>query len=186
MLLSVNARRAFDLVIRLLKITLITTGGTIDGADADRGSSRDSSSAEEWLRSRNDLELNVCRVVNKDSRQITAEDRQLIIDAVSASSDEKIIVSHGTFTIAETGRALKSAQLDARATILLVGAWIPFGEPNSDAPAQMEFALKTLRRGVPVSISPWMGGCGILTARQKRNCGPEYLHFAKRDASQKN
>ena len=49
----------------------------------------------------------------------------------------------------ETGKALKAALEKTAKTVLLVGAWIPFGEPGSDAPEQMGFALETLRAGVP-------------------------------------
>ncbi len=85
---------------------------------------------------------------NKDSRAITSEDRETIIAAVVNSAAELFLITHGTFTIAETGRALKARLAGSAKTVLLVGAWKPFFSEDSDAPQQMEFALSELRRGV--------------------------------------
>jgi len=132
-----------------LELALFTTGGTIDGADSDRGLSRPESDAARWLTSQPDLKISATAILNKDSRQITSADRTSIVEAILKSPSRAILVTHGTFTIADTARALKTAFGDTKKTVLLVGAWVPFGGENSDAPSQMEFALKTLHTGAP-------------------------------------
>ena len=132
-----------------LRIVLFTTGGTIDGADADRGITREVSSAEQWLLKQPHVSVDVVHLFNKDSREFSDDDRRRLTDAVATAPSERVIITHGTYTIAETGQALRASLGDTQRTILLVGAWIPFGSPNSDAPAQMEFALDTLRTGAP-------------------------------------
>lgn len=131
----------------MLELSLFTTGGTIDGADSDLGSIRQISSAEQWLNNQPNVHARIHHLLNKDSRQITAEDRSSIVAAVASCRSKNILLTHGTFTIAQTGRALRAALVDTEATILLVGAWIPFGEPGSDAPTQMEFAIRSFREG---------------------------------------
>jgi L-asparaginase len=136
-------------VIPLLEIAIFTTGGTIDGADSDRGTIRQVSSAAGWLASQNDVNLTQYNLLNKDSRQLTAHDRQKIVQAVQNCAVDRVLITHGTFTISETGRALKSALGSTTKTVLLVGSWIPFNEPDSDAPQQMEYAFRVLDDGAP-------------------------------------
>ncbi|MBL8640644.1 MAG: asparaginase [Alphaproteobacteria bacterium] len=83
--------------------------------------------------------------MNKDSRLTTEDDRGDIVHSVLHEKNDFIIVTHGTFTICQTGRAFKNALSSSAKTVLLVGAWIPFNEPNSDAEHQMAFALDILK-----------------------------------------
>ncbi len=133
-----------------MKLTLITTGGTIDGADADTGTLADSSDAARWLQSQPDIAVSHIPLLNKDSRLLTDDDRRTIVTAVTAAASERVLITHGTFTICQTGRAIMSAtaQRSATAAVVLVGSWAPFGDTNSDAPLQMTFALQQLRNNV--------------------------------------
>lgn len=131
-----------------MRISLFTTGGTIDGTDSERGTAREISEAASWLLAQPGVTASVRSIFNKDSREITESDRELLLSQVLRCSDSRILITHGTFTIAQTGRFLKAALGSTYKTILLVGAWIPFGEPSSDAPNQMKFALSRLEAGV--------------------------------------
>jgi L-asparaginase len=136
-----------------MKIELITTGGTIDGADSDKGEIRKSSDVAKWLSDQPDIEFVHTPLFNKDSRLLSEEDRTKIAWAALNSPLDCVLVTHGTFTICKTGKAIKSIERQRilTKTILLVGSWIPFGERNSDAPVQMEFALRSFKTR-PVGI----------------------------------
>lgn len=127
------------------RISIITTGGTIDGADSDKKTSRAQSDAVEWLSAQPSIQIKHIPLMNKDSRLITDKDRQNIVQTALQDENNLIIITHGTFTICQTGRALKKHLKSLEKTILLVGAWVPFGEPNSDAEQQMSFALSILK-----------------------------------------
>ncbi|MEY4669585.1 MAG: hypothetical protein RL518_2284 [Pseudomonadota bacterium] len=130
-------------------IALFTTGGTIDGADSDLGTSRPESDAAKWLGAQGGVTLVAHALFNKDSRLISDADRAHMVARIHGCSSQLVLVTHGTFTIAESAKTLKRALGDTTKTILFVGAWRPFGKVESDAPSQMEFALATLRYGCP-------------------------------------
>jgi len=111
-----------------MRITLITTGGTIDGLDSDNGVLRTKSAAAEWLKKQPGIQIEEIAICNKDSTDVNSSDREEIISAIQ-QSDRFVLITHGTFTITDKA-------------ILRVGAWKPFGERNSDAEHQMAFALK--------------------------------------------
>lgn len=130
------------------QIALFTTGGTIDGADSDKGTCRQTSDAGRWLSAQKNIHYTEKALFNKDSREITSDDRMTIVRAIQSCSTDLILLTHGTYTIAETGSVLKQAIGDPNKLVLLVGAWVPFSEANSDAPTQMMFALEKLSSGL--------------------------------------
>jgi L-asparaginase len=132
-----------------IQVALFTTGGTIDGADSDLGALQPESAAAKWLNVQPNVEAFIYPLFNKDSREITDADRAGIFAAINECHLTFVVITHGTFTIAQSARVLKAAMGQTNKTILFVGAWKPFGKPDSDAPAQMEFALQELRSGMP-------------------------------------
>ena len=70
-LLVIWNRRSFK--ASMIHITLFTTGGTIDGADSDKGTSRVKSDAAEWLKNQKDVRVTEKSLFNKDSREISNE-----------------------------------------------------------------------------------------------------------------
>ena len=130
----------------MIRITLLTTGGTIDGADSDKGTVRVLSDVSRWLKTQKNIQINELSLFNKDSREITSSDRKLIVEAVRSCTDDYILISHGTFTIADTGKLLKKELLNLNKTIFLTGSWKPFSENDSDAEFQLSFALSQINR----------------------------------------
>lgn len=80
----------------------------------------------------------VCR---KDSLDLTAGDRTAIVVAVRRSPHRKILITHGTDTMAETGLALKGIEGKA---VVLTGAMRPAVFRDSEAPFNLGFALAAL------------------------------------------
>jgi L-asparaginase len=94
------------------KLLVITTGGTIDGADSDKGTLRLESDAVKWIQKNTSLDFDYLPLFNKDSRLIDNSDRQKILDAITTTDANVCLITHGTFTICETGRFLKKQLKD--------------------------------------------------------------------------
>lgn len=154
-----------------MNVTLITTGGTIDGADLDKGIVREESSLRKALETDESLTVTTIPFCNKDSREITNQDRESLLRWVQGSSSDRIVIGHGTFTICETGRFLKSHLGGSTRQVILVGAWVPFDEPNSDAPQQLQFALAALKEGIPGVFIAMDGNLWDPEFTEKRNIG---------------
>lgn len=145
------------------RISIITTGGTIDGIDLDKQTTRAENDAAKWLLQQPNLQVKHIPLMNKDSRLITDQDREHIVSTILQDENDLILITHGTFTICQTGRFIKKVPGALTKTILLVGSWAPFNEPGSDAENQMAFALDTLK-------SPPQG---VFIARDNRLWNPD-------------
>jgi L-asparaginase len=126
------------------KITLITTGGTIEktydestGELANRRSIVRRMLAELRLE---DTEISVFELMSKDSQILTDADRTRILEAVRATgaceegvATTGIVILHGTDTLEVTGQKLFE-ELDApQVPVVLTGAMRPFEMKQSDA-----------------------------------------------------
>lgn len=61
----------------------------------------------------------------KDSRQLGENDRKEILKAIEESPSNKIIITHGTYTMPDTARYLKANLKRNDQTIILTGSMIP-------------------------------------------------------------
>jgi len=77
----------------------------------------------------------------KDSLEMTHEDRQLILNACLESSCQRLVITHGTDTMAETADCLLNSPLAQSKTIVLTGAMRPFQLGESDASFNVGSAL---------------------------------------------
>jgi L-asparaginase len=66
-----------------------------------------------------------------DSLQMQDENRRSVLVACRSASEERIVITHGTDTMAETARLLGPAGLPK--TIVLTGAMVPYQVQGSDA-----------------------------------------------------
>lgn len=127
-------------------IKVILTGGTIDSATKgrDRDVLNQESAVPGFLQNLNwPYEFSFVKACWKDSRDITDEDREKILLAAQNSSAQKIIITHGTFTLAETARYLEKYPASKNKTIVLTGSLTPLaGFENSDAPENLKFAVR--------------------------------------------
>src|SRR3990167_3438870 len=124
-------------------IHIILTGGTIDsvwsGAKDTVVVSEQSVLPEYFDEIRRNLkfyqELTFTEVCMKDSRKLTDEDRENILKAVEASGTDKIIITHGTYTMPVTARFLKENLKRTDQVIVLTASMIPInGFSPSDGP----------------------------------------------------
>jgi L-asparaginase len=153
-----------------MKITFIQTGGTIDKdyPKTTKGWAFEISEPAvnrilEKLNPSFDYEvLSFCK---KDSLEITEDDRQNLIHFCKNQIASKIIITHGTDTMIETGKALSSI---SNKTIILTGAMRPERFSNSDAAINIGVALgaiQCLNEGIYIA----MDGLVIPINKVKRN-----------------
>jgi len=115
------------------KIRVITVGGTIDKIYFDAKSTYEVGPPNigEILEG---LHLNpefaVTSLMQKDSLDMTADDRALVLKQVLATNEERIIITHGTDTMVDTAKTLSKVR---GKTIVLTGALSPALFKNSDA-----------------------------------------------------
>jgi L-asparaginase len=92
-------------------------------------------------------------LLRKDSLDITDEDRDVIFRKVEEDPCTRVLITHGTDTMAATGRRLSKIQ---GKTIVLTGAMQPAAFKESDAPFNLGFALaalQTLPHGVYLAMN---------------------------------
>ncbi len=124
-----------------MSLSIITTGGTIDKIYYDAKS--DYKIGEPQVtkilqRAGATLETEIIPVLRKDSLEITEEDRALIRRSAEQAQGDKIVITHGTDTMVQTGLALKGI---AGKCIVLVGAMYPAEFRNSDADFNLGAAI---------------------------------------------
>ncbi len=137
-------------------IKILSTGGTIDKIYFDAKSEFqigepliDEIFSESYVA----LAYSVESVMRKDSLDLTTADRAVIRAHVEATSEQHIIVTHGTDTMVETGKAL--ANIPDK-TIVLVGAMQPARLRRTDAIFNIGFAVaavQTLPTGVYIAMN---------------------------------
>jgi L-asparaginase len=127
-----------------MKIHIIAVGGTIDKIYFDANSEFKVGEPQigELLHEANvTFEYRVESLMRKDSLEMEDADRQRIRDAVERSECERILITHGTDTMADTARALLGVTGKA---VVLTGSMQPARLRVSDAIFNIGFALGTL------------------------------------------
>ena len=137
-------------------IEILTTGGTIDKVYFDANSKfeiGDSLLPELLTESNIHDGYEIRPLMRTDSLELTDEDRQAILEAVKASACQRILITHGTDTMAQTAEALKSV---ADRTIVLTGAMQPARMRRTDAIFNIGFAwaaVSLLPAGVYIAMN---------------------------------
>ena len=95
-------------------------------------------------------------IVEKDSRDITGEDRKSLTEAIISSQHETIVVTHGTFTLSDTAIFLEQQGFTNK-KVILTGSMIPIiGFAASDAGFNLGFAIASFQNiepGVYISMN---------------------------------
>jgi len=142
-----------------MKITILTTGGTIEKTYNELdGSLRNARPVfDEIVGSLRlpDLFIRHVAVMALDSLDMTDDDRLRILRAVEdvLPSSDAVIVLHGTDTLSKTGNLLHEKLAGLEIPVILTGAMRPYEFRDSDAQQNVTEALlaaKLLRAGVYV------------------------------------
>jgi L-asparaginase len=146
-----------------LKITLITTGGTIEKTYEERsGKLENRRTIVHRMLHRlrlEDVEIGLYELMSKDSLDMTDQDRARIVEAVKSAGGSRempgtadgIVILHGTDTLTLTGDLLFKEIAHPCVPIILTGAMRPYEMVRSDAIQNLTealFAARTLKPGV--------------------------------------
>ena len=130
---------------------LITTGGTIEKEYSEqlgvvRNNARKISDYLKRLRLP-DCEIKIVPLMNKDSLEMTPEDRQRLAFELESvlSFEQPIVITHGTDTMVETGLYLKAQFIDLEVPVILTGAMVPLGFEDSDGLQNLTESLLAAR-----------------------------------------
>lgn len=138
-------------------IKIFTTGGSIDKLYSTRKSDFvvGPPQIERILREGNvALDYEIESLLRKDSLDITADDRQSIVERVRAAPHRLVLIIHGTDTMVDTARALASI---SGKVIVLTGAMQPAAFKETDAPFNVGCAVAALQT-LPVGVYVVMNG----------------------------
>ncbi|MBU3676065.1 MAG: asparaginase [Chitinophagaceae bacterium] len=140
-----------------MQIQLFITGGTFDKEyDLINGKLYFTNShvAEILQRGRNTTDVQVTQLMMMDSLDMGEHERQQIVNACKNCTQNHIIITHGTDTMVETGKALLQEGLNK--TIVITGAMIPYTFGSSDGLFNMGSAMafvQTLPQGVYLAMN---------------------------------
>ena len=141
-----------------MKIRILVTGGTFDKEYDEltgRLFFRETHVPEMLRRGRCLLDVTTETVTMVDSLELDDAGRAAIVARARASDESAIVVTHGTDTMVETGRALAAASLTGK-TIILTGAMVPYAFGSSDGLFNLGSALsfvQVLPPGVYVAMN---------------------------------
>jgi L-asparaginase len=141
-------------------IHLITTGGTIEKIYSEQTGQVENLTAkiDRYLLQLRlpDAQIEVMPLMNKDSLEMTEEDREIVLAAVrSALNEGPVVITHGTDTMVDTGRLLKQRLSELKYPLILTGAMTPLGFERSDGLQNLTeslFAARVLAPGVWIVI----------------------------------
>lgn len=129
-----------------MAIKIFTAGGTIDKIYFDRKSEYEVGEPAVWeiLKEANVTVNFVCQtLLQKDSLDLTDDDRQKIFDAVQADPHRQIVITHGTDTMIETAQKLKP--LGRQKVIVLTGSMMPARFRSTDAEFNVGCAITAVQ-----------------------------------------
>ncbi len=139
-------------------IRILITGGTFD-KEYDEINGRlffkDSHLPEMLALGRARLDLEVRTLMMVDSLDMTDADRTLIAEQCRATPGERIVITHGTDTMAETARFI--AERVQGKIIVLTGAMIPYKFGSSDGLFNLGSALAFVQ-ALPTGVYLAMNG----------------------------
>jgi L-asparaginase len=143
------------------RVQVVTTGGTIEKAYSEQSGAvlNTTSKIGHYLKSLRlpDLDVHVTPLMNKDSLEMSAEDRAGLVAEVGKllALNQPIVITHGTDTMVESGLAIERAFPSPPVPIILTGAMSPLGFEKSDGLQNLTeslFAARVLAPGVFVVI----------------------------------
>src|SRR5215211_5940800 len=116
-----------------MSIRIFITGGTFDKEYNELTGQlyfNDSHLPEMLNLGRNLVPVEIRTLMMVDSLEMTDDDRDLIAEHCRKSKESKIIIAHGTDTMAETAKVISKKVKDK--TIVITGAMIPYKFGSSD------------------------------------------------------
>lgn len=128
-------------------LLILTTGGTIEGVDFDAENNEPKNrnvSIKTFLDAANvSFQYTIEEVFKKDSRLISQVDLKNLAAKIRAADSDKILITHGTFTVENTAKYIGNLKLDK--TIVLVGSFVLGSSANTDASFNLGYAISSVQ-----------------------------------------
>ena len=143
--------------LTIMEIRVFVTGGTFDKEYNELTGElffKNTHLHEMLSLGRNRTPLSVETLFMMDSLNMQESDREIIARHSLAASEDHIVITHGTDTMAETARYLESRGIGK--TIVLTGAMVPYKFGSSDGLFNLGSALafvQTLSVGVFIAMN---------------------------------
>lgn len=141
-----------------MKIRIILTGGTIDQSFVPTSPKHfvyDKTHIDEMLnQARSRLDIRVENLMSLNSEDINDEHLKQIVSSCEKSSEDRIVITHGTNSMPKTAKRL--GETIKNKTIVLTGAMVPFTIGRSDALFNLGAALtavQLLNPGVYITMN---------------------------------
>lgn len=117
-----------------MAVRIIATGGTIDDLDhdciEDMPLDHESLIPDALEQACVSADVVVEVLMQKDSRIVSDQDRELMAGACARAPEDQIVLTHGTYSLEHTARYL--GPLEIPKTIVLIGAMVPLNTERSD------------------------------------------------------
>ena len=155
-----------------MRIRFITTGGTIDKIYFDALSEFEvGESVVQHILTDGlvDFEYDVVSLLQKDSLEITDDDREQIRQFIADDDASRYIITHGTDTMPETAEVLRELK---NRTIVLTGALTPARFRTTDAVFNVGMAVATVQvaePGVYIAMSGQVFEAGAVRKNRAEN-----------------
>ena len=139
-----------------MPIIIFTTGGTIDKTYFDIKNEYHVGEPQApgvMERANVVVDYQVVPIMQKDSLDLTDQDRETIHKAIASAADDRMIITHGTDTMVRTARQLEDIP---GKTIVLTGSMYPAQYRDSDAVFNLGCALigaQVLPPGVYIAMN---------------------------------
>jgi len=140
-------------------IRIFVTGGTFDKEYNELTGAlafKDTHLPEMLRLGRCRVDASVRTLMMIDSLEMTDSDRALVVEECRRAVESRLLITHGTDTMIETGLVLQKNLDNLQFPIVLTGAMIPYEIANSDALFNLGFACgvaQTLPAGVYIAMN---------------------------------
>lgn len=140
-----------------MKIKIFITGGTFDKEYNELDGEllfKDTHLPEMLKLGRCDLKTDLKTLMMIDSLQMTDNERQTILDSCRDTTEDRIVITHGTDTMTETAKLLGKNLKNK--TIVLTGAMVPYKFGSSDGLFNLGSALsfvQVLPKGIYIVMN---------------------------------
>lgn len=151
-----------------MKLRIFTTGGTIDKVYFDAKSEYEVGEpvvGRILHEAGTGFDFEITELLKKDSLDLDDSDRARIRAAVEGDPAERILITHGTDTMPETGKALLGI---SGKTIVLTGSLSPARFQNSDAVFNIGCAVGAVQ-SLPPGVYVVMNGRVFAAGKVRKN-----------------
>ncbi len=150
-------------------VRVFVTGGTFDKEYDElhgRLYFKDTHLAEMLRTARCRVDVRVRTLMMIDSLEMTDADRRIVVESCRSCEESRIVITHGTDTMAETARVLVTAGVGK--TVVLTGAMIPWAFGSSDGLFNLGSAL-SFAQVLPPGVYVAMNGRCFAGDRVRKN-----------------